>query len=440
MNRKRASIFLLLVVLMTSACGGGKKESATGGAGGSVDSRGNVTLDFWYALGGDSGKAAEELVRQFNDSHPSIKVVPTYQGDYTTAMAKVYSAIAGNAVPNVAKLGGAPLLGSSGSILPMTDFTSKDSSFDIQKFYPSFLEYNTVGGVLWSMPFNNSLPILYYNKDLFKAAGLDPENPPLNVEDLLVAAKALTLSTDSSGMPTQWGLNTREDTHWYLSAFFLENGAKIVSDDEKQVLYNSPEAVAMLEMWNKWVNVDKVMPPNQHTEAQSDFLAGKLAMLLSSSSSANSIQKDATFPVGTAMFPAVGDTRKAPLGGGSLVIFKNEDERIRSASWEFVKFMVSEKSSIYLTQNSGYIPIYKDAAGWPEIQALISENPARKAAIDSLPYAVSIPVFSALGNSDLALRNAIQQVELGTADPQKALDDAKASVDHAIETQFQTSP
>jgi sn-glycerol 3-phosphate transport system substrate-binding protein len=437
MKRNRWFFILVLAVLLLTSCGG-TKDSGTGG-GGKVDSKGNVTLEFWYALGGDSGTAIEALVKQFNDTHPTIQVVATYQGNYTTAMAKVYSAITGNTLPNIAQLGGAPLLGTSGAIIPISDFTASDSSFSLDDFYPAFLEYNTAGGVLWTAPFNNSVPILVYNKDLFTAAGLDPDNPPQNTEELLAAAKALT-KTDANGTPSQWGLNARDDTHWYLSTFFLENGAQIVSDDETQVLYNSPEAVEMLEMWSNWVNVDKVMPPNQHQEAQSDFLSGKLGMMFASTSLVSSIQTEASFKVGSTMFPAVGDVHKVPLGGGSLVIFKNDDEKIRNASWEFVKFMISKDSSIYLTAHTGYIPIYKDATNWPEIQTIVEENPLRKAAFDSLQYAVAIPVFSALGNSDLALQSAIEKVELGTTSSQQALDEAKTSVDHSIQTQFQVTP
>ena len=97
------------------------------------------------------------------------------------------------------------------------------------------------------------------------------------------------------------------------------------------------------------------------------------------------------------MFPAVGDAREVPLGGGSLVIFKNDDQRLVDASWEFVKFMVSKDSSIFLTSQTGYIPIYADALEWDEVTSLVADNPLRQAALDSLPNAVSIPVFSALG-------------------------------------------
>ena len=433
---KKSILILVIIVLLLSACGGGGSETSSGG-GGSVDADGNVTLDFWYALGGDSGKAIEDLVNQFNESHPNIKVVGTYQGNYTTAMAKVYSAITGNTLPNVAQLGAAPLLGSSGAVLPVKDFLATDSSFDLEKIHPAFLQYNTAAGELWSLPFNNSVPILLYNKELFVAAGLDPEDPPEDIDELLEYAKALTVK-DSNGVVTQYGLNTKDDTHWYLSTLFLENGAQIVSEDESEMLYNSPEAVAMLQTWSDWVNVDQVMPRNQHAEAQSDFLAGKLGMLMGSTSGVSGIQKDAAFRVGSAMFPMVNGVRKVPVGGGSLVIFKNDNELIRNASWEFVKFLISEQSSIYLTSQTGYIPIYKDALDWPEIESIIEDNPLRLAAINSLPYAVAIPVFSALGNSDLALQNAIEKVELGSADPQTALDEAKTSVDHAIKTQFST--
>jgi sn-glycerol 3-phosphate transport system substrate-binding protein len=437
MKNGRWLTFVLLIALLLVSCGGGNADSGTGG---SVDASGHVTLDFWYALGGDAGTAVQEMVAAFNASQTDITVVATYQGDYTTAMAKIYSAIAGETVPNVVHVGGAPLLGSSDVLLPITDFTANDSSFDLSQIRPAFLEYNTAGGVLWSLPFNNSVPIFYYNKDLFVAAGLDPEDPPQNLDELLVAAQALTTSPDASGMPTQWGLNTRDDTHWFLSTMILENGGQIVSADETEMLYNGPEAVAMLQLWSDWVNIYKVMPANQHEESLTDFLAGKLGMLLGSTSVISSVQTQASFSVGTAMFPAVGDNRQVPLGGGSLAIFKNDDPRLTAASWEFVKFMVSEENSLYLTTHTGYIPIYADAFDWPEIQTLIAENPARKAAIDSLPYAVSIPVFSALGNSDLALRNAVEKIELGAATPQEALDAAKASVDSAIETQFQVTP
>ncbi len=431
MNKKGWLVSILMVVLLLPACGGG--GSANSPTGGKVDSKGHVTLDFWYALSGDSGKAVEELVNRFNASQAAITVVATYQGDYTSAMAKIYSSIAGNSLPNVTQVGGAPLLGSSGVLVPMTDFIQADPSFDINQILPAFLDYNTADGTLWALPFNNSVPVMYYNKNLFTNAGLDPAAPPQNLDELLAAAQKLTLDPGNTGTPSQRGLNFRDDDQWYLSALFLENGAQIVSADQSQVLYNSPEAVAMLQLWGDWATKYKVMPVNQHAEAQTDFQAGKLGMFVGSSALVTSLESSATFELGVAMFPAVGTVRKAPIGGGSLAVFKNKDPRITQASWDFVKFMASKASQIYLTTQTGYIPIYKDALDWPEIKALFDVDPNRMAAIQELDYAVAIPEFSALGESDLALRQAIQAVELGAASPQKAMDDAVKSVNQSIQ-------
>ncbi|GAP13990.1 ABC-type sugar transport system, periplasmic component [Longilinea arvoryzae] len=432
-------IVTLLCSLLLAACGPttSAEKTAEPSASGAVDANGHVTLDFWYSLSGDTGAAVETLVKQFNDSQTKITVKATYQGNYSDIMAKIYSAIAGGTVPNVAQAGGAPLLGTSGAILPMTDFVSGENGFDLSQIHKAFIDYNTVNGVLWSMPFNNSVPVMYYNKDLFKAAGLDPENPPQNFDELIAVAKRLTLDPNNTGAPTQYGLNTRDDTHWYLDTMFLENGSAIVKDDLSEVLYNNPQAVEMLTLWGDLVKTDKVMPSNQHSEAQTDFLAGKLGMLFGSSASVNTIQKSATFDLGVAMFPKIGDNeRSLPIGGGSLTIFKNDNESVRNASWEFIKFMTSKESSIYLTQQTGYLPIYQGALDWPEIQQLIKDEPVREAGIQSLDYAVAIPVFSALGNSDLALRQAIEKVELGAAEPADALNLAVESVNRSIKEQF----
>ncbi|MDD5367933.1 MAG: ABC transporter substrate-binding protein [Anaerolineaceae bacterium] len=439
MKGMRKLISAIVLGALLTGCDGGSAKPADSTSGGSVDAKGHVTLEFWYALGGDTGKAVEELVKRFNASQADVSVVATYQGDYTAAMAKIYSAITSNSTAAVVQVGGAPLLGSSGALAPISDFLKNDKDFDIKQIRPAFLEYNSVKGTLWSMPFNNSVPVMYYNQDLFKAAGLDPEKPPSNLEDLLMVAQKLTLDPTNSGTPSQWGVNTRDDTHWYLSTLFLENGAQIVNEEMTQMVYNSPQSVEMLQLWGDWVNKYHVMPPNQHSEAQSDFLAGKLGMYLGSSAMLNSLKTGATFKLGVAQFPAVGSTQQYPIGGGSLAIFKNKDGRITQAAWNFVKFMISKESAVYLATQTGYLPIYTDAFNWPEIQASIQAQPERAAAIQSLDHVVSIPVFPALGNSDLALRMAIQEAELGKSTAQQSLDKAKASVDRSLKDQF-TNP
>jgi len=396
-----------------------------------------ITLEFWYALGGSSGEAVEALVEQFNASHPSIQVNATYQGTYGQVMGKVWNAIfAEQTMPHVVHLGGAPLLGATDSIIPITDFTDGPNGIDRSQIHDAFWEYNSAGGQVWSMPFNNSIPVLYYNRDLFVAAGLDPDKPPTTWDEVIEYGQKLTQDTDGNNQIDQWGFNTHSNTHWYLSTMFLENGVQIINEEQTEVLYNGPEAVKMLQLWGDMVNKHQVMPPGQHKEAKGDFLAGKSGMMLYSSSGIPSIAEEVAFELDVAMIPTIaGRDPVALVGGGSLVISKNEDQGILDAAWEFVKFMTSPEGSLYLSTHTGYVPIYKDALDWPEMQAYLEEHPLQQAPAEGLEYSYAIPIFSALGTSDGALRRAVESVELQAATPQEALDEAKKVVDKNIAEQ-----
>lgn len=440
MKKSLFVIFIILSMLLASCGGDAAPDEPKGSASGSVDESGHVTLDFWFALGGDSGKAVEELVRQFNESQDAITVNATYQGNYGAAMAKMWGAISAGTTPNVAQLGGAPLLEETGAIVAVEDYLDEEG-FDRSAINQAFWDYNTARGKIWTMPFNNSVPLLYYNKDLFTKAGLDPNTPPTTWDELIEFGKKLTVDTDNNGEIDQWGFNTPDDTHWYLTMLFLGNGVRIINDDGSEVLYDSPEAVEVMTTWSNMVSVDKIMPPNQHSEAKGDFLAGKLGMLIASSSGTSSTVRDAPFEVGIAVVPGIGGNDPVlPVGGASLTIMKHENEVIQDAAWEFVKFMTSRESSLYLSTHTGYLPIYHDVAESAEFLAYIEENPHVQASIDSLPYAYSIVGFSALGTSDTELRKAVEIIELGQGTPQEVLTNAKAAVQKFIEEQAQDRP
>jgi len=398
-----------------------------------------VNLEFWFSLGGTSGHVVEELVQRFNESQSYITVKATYQGAYAEIMAKVWNAIfAEMTLPHVAHLGGAPMVGDTGAAVPITDLADGPNGIDRSEIYDSFWNYNMAGGTVWSMPFNNSIPLLYYNKDLFVKAGLDPEKPPETWDDVIRYGQMLTMDTDANGVIDQWGFNTHDDTHWYFSTMVLSNGGQIINAEETEVLYNGPEAVEMLELWRSMVDDYEIMPPGQHKEARGDFLAGKLGMVLRSSAALASLVAEAPFELGVAPVPSVaGKPPLFPIGGGSLVIFKNKDPYIVEAAWEFVKFMTSKQSSLYLSTNTGYVPIYKDALTWPEMKTYLQANPLQGVPFEQLAFSYAIPVFSALGTSDGVLRRAIEAVELGASRPQDALDEAKEIVDQNIKEQAQ---
>jgi ABC-type glycerol-3-phosphate transport system substrate-binding protein len=325
------------------------------------------------------------------------------------------------------------MFGATGALAPITDFIVGPNGIDRTEIYDAFWTYNTAGGKLWTMPFNNSMPVLYYNKDLFEAAGLDSEKPPETWDELVEMAQDLTRDTDGDGQVDQWGFNTTSSTHWYLSTMILQNGGRIINDDETRVLYDGPEAVEALQFWGDLVNVYKVMPPAQHGAAEGDFLAGKLGMLVQSSAGLPGTLEEASFEVGVAMIPA-NKTRVAPIGGASLVIIKGEEAKM-NAAWEFTRWLTSPENSNYWAMNTGYVPIYKGALEKPEMQQFLKDNPLYQTVIEQLEYAYGIPVFSELGTSDTELRKAAEKVELGAATPREALEAAAEAVNSALSGQ-----
>ncbi len=431
MNKTLKAILLIAAIFSTllAGCGGGTTSSSAG----TIDKDGHITIEFWYALGGGSGETVEEMVAQFNESQSEITVIGTYQGGYASSMAKLWNAIAADTPPAVAQIGGAPLVGDTGAIVAIIDYLDQSEDFDREAIWDVFWDYNSAGGQIWSMPFNHSMPLLYYNRDLFIAAGLDPDQPPVTWDDVIEYGQLLTADTDNNGEIDQWGFNTRADTHWYLSTMFLGNGVEIVNSEETEVLYTSPEAVEMLALWGDFVHKHIIMPPNQHDDAKGDFLAGRAGMVLMSSANIPGTIQDAPFDVGIAMFPTIaGKDRIVPVGGASLIILDHDNDLIKQAAWTFVEYMASQESSLYLSTNTGYLPIYKAALQWPEMVSYLADNPRREVPILQLEYAQSIPEFSALGSSDAQLRLAVEAIELGTKTPQEALDHAKEVVDNTI--------
>ena len=425
---------LSVIVILVAGCA----PSATPGPAAvavQAAASGEIALEFWHAMSGHNGEVLEEMVAKFNEENPNIHVKSVFQGKYAVIAQKFWAAIQAGAVPppDVAQIGGAPMFWATGALVPITDFTDGPKGIDRTAIYDAFWTYNTAGGKLWTMPFNNSMPVLYCNKDLFRAAGLDPEKPPETWDELVEIAQALTKDTNDDGQVDQWGFNTTSSTHWSLSAMILQNGGRIINDDETRVLYDSPEGVETLKFWGDLVNVHKVMPPAQHAAAKGDFLAGKLGMLMRSSADLSGTLEEAPFEVGVAMLPAK-KARVVPIGGASLVIVKGEEAKM-DAAWEFMKWLTSPENSNYWAMNTGYVPIYKGALETPEMQQFLKDNPLYKTVIEQLEYAYGIPVFSELGTSDTELRKAVEKVELGAATPKEALKAAAEAVNSALSGQ-----
>jgi len=292
-----------------------------------------VTLTFWTTTP-TTATDLTTLLQAFARQHPEITVNAQFMGGYDDVAQKVLAAIAGRRVPDVAQLGqrwGIPQMADGGALVPVQTFMSPADRADV---WPALWDRFTYKGRIWVMPFNVSTPSLWYNRDAFKSAGLDPRAPPRAWDDLVRAARSLT--QPGIGGRTRWGFETAADTPWYFLSMVWQAGGTVVAP-ACRVTLTSPQAVRVLRLWHDLATVDKVMPPAGHKTAEDDFTSGRTAMLFASVAARGDyqLQVGTRFALGDAFLP--GDlTHAVGIGGNALGIFRTTPQRERAA-WMFVQ-------------------------------------------------------------------------------------------------------
>lgn len=377
----------------TTAAPETKEEITTTAASVTADTSGNTqktAITFWHSMGGVNGKAIDALVEKFNKENTSgITVEAQYQGSYDDAINKLKSAQIGNMGADLVQIYdiGTRFMIDSGWVVPMQQLVDEDK-WDISQVEPNIAAYYTVNGTLYSMPFNSSTPILYYNKDMFKKAGITevPDSLPgiERVGDDLIkkggAGEVISLGIYGWFFEQ---FTCKQQAHYADNGNGREAAATAVDFDKNGA------GVKTLTAW-KELSV-KGYAPNVGRGGDAglaDFSSGKSAMTLGSTASLKQILNDVNgkFEVGTAYFPKVNDDDKGgvSIGGGSLWALNNNDAAKQKAVWEFVKFLVSPESQAFWNSQTGYFPITTAAHDEPVFKDNIAKYPQFQTAIDQL--------------------------------------------------------
>jgi ABC-type glycerol-3-phosphate transport system substrate-binding protein len=318
------------------------------------------------------------------------------------------------------------------SIVPMSNFLegsgmSRESFADI---YEIFLEGSRQGGVLWSFPFNKSVRNLYYNKDLFEQAGLDPEMPPRTWEEYRALAKKLTRDLDGDGKMDQWGLAS-QITVTMFENLLVQNGGSLLNDDETAAAFDSPEGVEALEFMADLLVRDGTALLSQGWEYQNEFLAGKVAMIEGSSVSLAFIEGKYAFELGVAPLPA-GKRDTQLVAGTDVVIFATTQEREKKA-WAFVEWFTDTEQTARWAAATGYLPVRKSAMKHPVLAARLESVPGLAAAYAQLDRALPQPKAKGwYAGRTILEREAIEPVLRGTLEPREALRIAVAKVNQEL--------
>ena len=351
---------------------------------------GDVTeLTFWHSMGGKGGEAIASLVEEFNSSQEGIKVVAEYQGAYDDAINKLKSSALGNSGPDVMQVYdiGTKWMIDSGYAIPTQELIDADG-YDVSGLEEAIADYYTIDGNLYSMPFNTSTPILYYNKTAFEEAGLDKEVAPTNFDEILEFSEKLATNGRYGYSMQIYG--------WFFEQFLIKQQLDYANEGNgregvaTEVVFDSNDgALNIIEGWKELIDSGLVVNFGRNGDSVMDaFASGKVAMTIASTASLTDIKSkiDDSFELGTAYLPSVTTTDKGgvSIGGGSLWVIDKGDDEKAEAAFEFIKFMVCAESQATWAQATGYFPVTKDAYEIPSMVEHLTNNPEFQTAIDQL--------------------------------------------------------
>ncbi len=424
--KKYTILFVIIVLIMLSACG--KKEIKT-------DS--GTEVIFWHAMGGPLGDALQEFVDQFNSTHSDITVNAINMGNYTALSQKLMASIQTGNQPNLAQAYEAWTANMiDGDVLvPVQDYIDADPDFtdeDLEDFYPVFLSCNTIEDKLWSFPFNKSVMVMYYNKDILYQNGIDPSKPPVTWDEFRDYCQKLTLDRDGDGKIDQYGAALKISA-WKFENLLLQAGGKIMSDDNTEPLFNDEAGILALEFLSNILIVDKTGYLSPGYEGQNDFLASKVVFYEDSSVSLAYMNRTGIdFNLGVTAIP-IRDTRKNLISGTNVVIFKSEDKMKEAAAWEFIKWFTDTEQTAHWSELTYYMPVRKSAFQESSLKKRLNNNPEIKAVYDQLNYATFEPQISEWFETRKYLEEqVIEKVVRGVLTPQEALDNAADKIKKMI--------
>ena len=407
-------------------------EQPKGGQAGTV-----VKLNYYFPVdaAGPLAKLMTEMVNDFNKSRGDIQVTPVYAGSYEETQAKAVAASKSGSPPDVAVLLSTALyqLKDLGVIEPLNQFVDrdKDGKDYLNDFFPALFMNARDGDTLWAVPFQRSTPVLYYNKDAFTKAGLDPSKPPKSWNELAEDAKRLTVR-DPSGNTTQWGVEI-PTYYWILQGFVIENGGQLMNDDGSKALFNSPATIAALKFWVDLQKQDKVMPSAAMPwkTVATDFTSGRTAMIFHSTGSLVGFRTGAKFPVGVAFMPAKQDFG-VPTGGGNLYVFKGLADDRKQAAWTFVRWMTAPEQAARWSIGSGYIAVRQSAWDLPVMKEYTAKYPEALVGRDQLKYAKKEFATHELTRLWKIMDDSFAAVMTGSKTPEAGMQEAQKQADEVL--------
>ena len=385
-----------------------------------------LTMYYPIAVGGKLTEVVDSIVDKFEAENPDISVNAIYSGNYDDTRVRALSALASGEPAQLAVMFSIDAydLIEQDLVVPFEDVATSDADKEwLGSFYPALMANGQIEGKTWGIPFQRSTIVAYYNKDLFRAAGLDPEAPPKTWDEMISMGKALTkddtygLMIPSTGYP-----------YWMFQALAIQNGKEIMSGDGLTTYFDDQAVVDTLEFWKSLSGEHGIMPTGtvEWGTLRQAFLEGQTAMMWHSTGNLTAVKNGAKFDFGVAELPA-NVRLGSPTGGGNFYLFKDTTDEEKAAALKLMKFMTSPEQAAAWSIATGYMGVSPAAYETEALKAYTQEFPPALVARNQLENAVAeFSTFETARVRD-GLNSAIQSALTGSKEAADALGEAQAA-------------
>ncbi len=350
-------------------------------------------IQWWHSMGGALGEWVNDLAKDFNASQKDYKIVPTFKGSYDESMTAAIAAFrAGNAphVLQVFEVGTATMMASKNAIVPVGKVMQDAGlKFDPAAYVPAVAGYYTApNGQMLSFPFNSSTPVFHYNKDAFKAAGLDPEKPPRTWPEVALAAAKLKTSGHKCPFTTSWISWTQLETFsaWHNTEFATKGNGMRGTD--ARLSFNSPLHVRHIENLANMAKSGLFIYKGRGNAADGTFVSGECAMITGSSALYGNVKRNAKFAAGIGTLPYYPDVPGAPqntvIGGASLWVMAGKKPEEYKGVAQFFAHLSKAEEAAKSHQRTGYLPVTKAAYELTEKSGFYKQNPGTDVSIEQM--------------------------------------------------------
>ncbi|MBY6036665.1 ABC transporter substrate-binding protein [Fictibacillus nanhaiensis] len=422
LNQMRKIISITLILLLfVAGCGSQTNKNSQSGD--------KVEIEFWHSMSGNLGKSLKKITDDFNKKHENIHVKLVFLKDYPTITNKLQLALRSNNAPALVQLEDPTLqtFAASGHLQSLNEMIEQEN-VDLKDYVDGFVEAASVKDQIYGLPLNRSVPVLYYNKEIFEKAGIDPSRIE-TWEGVQEVSKELVKKGE-----VQYGFEPIRYP-WFFSSLVWSNGAELSNDPAKLKL-DTPESTEALQLWGDMIHKDKVSKVHYGGEGwaywydtMADLTEGKAAMVTGSTADMGTMDSS---KIGAAFMPKFeGNDLSVPIGGTSGVIPKTADGEQKKAAFEFIKYFSEPDVTAQWATETGYLPVRFSAK--EKMSEVLSENPNYKVAIDELKYARPTPLFPNWNQvENEAINKAFDQVFVDNVPADKALKEAQIQAEKML--------